>query len=825
MYFRFQQQQSLLQINDNFAHLVEIDNQGNMLFEFTYVVPQLKVVAANALTVNVSVETRQFAPKRLLGTSSRGNIDVRGLIANVQTAITDAKSTLQQRLKYTIATRVSDITAGINNEIVPQLRGRASVKDVPYFTQPTLSVVPAAQVKQTNDPQPVLHLVTNTLAIADLPMILSSSKLEDPQMLIDDMITRQGLDPTYIFQLASRSSSEHATRGGMLSPHGPEERSNDLATRLLHYFLFPLSADMTPTSTDELSDSDQVTVLQPVTDDGLEITVPVTILRSLLKREGGSTATQLHVTFDLIDSDTNLAIDSVTKPLDITKHVRIYYTPKIAPSVKVVPSSFGGYVNLEIKQLDKTATEIDVFKKHIWIASTDVDDYQLIGQYSLTSHNQPISIRVEQPQTSPVIYRVVPRGKQSILSSEFTNVVVKPARYYPIKSISLTAHQVDNGMQLEVRNLPSKVVAIQFLRWNLTTFDDSYTTVGTDVSFIDDATRIADMLMLIDSDVMSNNTYRYQARLIFKDGHTDDYADATIEFIEPEPGQVTTTITNLLIDYSSVLNVKFSIQTTAVDTDIDVFKKMLDAQGLTQYFTGDIANQRDELQRAIAHLIYRVDLTAGARECFGIFSTNDFDDAALRNNQAVQPLEYGHNYRYEIYPLLRAPETLLDSFIKTLIDDVTKKQYSFHPAKFLHPYALDEGVLVTSAGARLRYAKDPMAYGTIGAITMVEVSFDESTFKIIDATASNFDRLYNLVTWRFQGDINKVDHFLVMKDVHGIRTLLGKVHAEFFNNVCQYVHTISSHDAGSLCYVIVPVYNDYQVGSSVTTNALTVEAP
>lgn len=823
MYFRFQEKTKLLIVDDSFAHLQAIRPNGDLEFEFVYSVSQRDIVHRQASKVSVHVDSRHIVKKPLLGSTHRGQVDTAVLVSNVRTAIIDAKSTIQQRTKYQMASKESDITAHVNNDVIPQLRAKAPISTIPAFNKPRLALVSVNSVKQNNDPQPILQRITNAAIVPNLQQTLTSSQGEDARSLMHDMITRQGLDPSYVVELTSRSSSENNERGGLSNTQRAIERTTDPASRLLNLHLFPPASIAPPRTTEELVDTELVRVMQTVSDDVIEVPLTMVIPDSKLRLEG-SEVTQVYVTFDLIDSETNVALDTVVKTLDISQHLHVYYTPKEPPRVKASASEISSRVNLEIKQVDPGATEVQVFKKSFWVASATADDYSLIGTYGLTSLDQSLLIQVDLPRKSPVIYRVVSRGRQSMQSFEYTNVAVKPARFSPVKSVSLSAISTSTGIQLQARSIPPTVVAIQFIRWNLTTFDSDYTTVGDDVGFVDDASRQADLVATIDTDVSPNNIYRYVARLIFKDGNHSDFGDTTIEFIQPSPGEVDTRIESLVVSHDTSPNVAFDITTVTVDTDLDVVKNMIDNLGLTEFFVGDIQAQRDQLKQLIAHSVQRVDLNTGLREDFGILTATHFDDAALRKNQAIQPLEYGHRYRYEVYPLLRAAETMFDDFRKDAVDQVTKKPYTFSPSKFLHPITLNRGVIVTSAGANQRYAKDPMAYGVIGSNTFTEVSFDLDTAKVIEPTAAKFDRYLNVVSWKVLGDINQVDHFLVMKEVHGIRTLIGKTHSGFAYGSCQYIHPTSGHDIGALKYVIVPVMDDYRLGAAALTNTVIVES-
>lgn len=822
MYFRQQQTLQLLTIEDDFAHLSQVLGNGDLVFQFVYTVSQSDVVKNNIAKCTVTVETQTITKKPLLGTTQKGMVDTRALVNNIRTASIDAKSTQQQQLRYTIATVDSDITAFINNDVIPQLRAQAPVSSIPQFNKSRLVLTSANTVKQNNAPQPVLQRISNSSAVPDVLTELSASVVTDARALMVEMITRQGLDPSYILSLTPRASSAYATHGGLSNTQQAIEKTTDPASQLLNLNLFATTTNVPPNTTEDIVSTDLVQVLQIVSDDTLDIPVNVTIPNAQLY-SAGSPVTQVYVTFELVNSTTGMATDSITKILDITKYVQVYYTPRKPPRVKACTSSSSTRVNLEITQVDTGASQVQVYSKNVWTSSAEVDTYTLLGEYALTSNDQALIVQVNRPINSTAIYRVIAVGQQSTVGYEYTNVAIKPARYSPVQAVSLTAIQVDLGIQVETRKIPTNVVGIQILRWNMTTFDQCPTTVNSDVGFVDDSIRKADLMTTIDNDVDDGNIYRYVARLIYKDGNRKDFGEALINFVQPAPGQLNTTVTNLVVSNATTPNVTFNISTVASATNMDMIKQMLGNQGLTDLFTGDVAAQRDELASLVAHSIERVNLNTGERESFGPQTTLTFDDDALSKNQAVKPLAYGHKYRYEIYPLLRAPETMFDDFVKSSVDAVTKKPYTFSPAKYLHPMALNEGTLVTTTGAAQRYAKQPMSFGVIGDITTVEVSFDDNAAQITNATATYFDRYLNVITWGVQGDITQVDSFIIMKQVHGVRSTLGMVHSEFPLGSCQFIHSITNDDVGALQYIIVPIMNDYTLGAETPTNTLAIE--
>jgi hypothetical protein len=827
MYFRYQQTANLITVADNYADLVNIDDNGDMQFTFTYTVNPGHALNHGSHIVNVQVLSRYVAQVPLLGNTHRGMVDNQTLVDNIRELLPHAKQAVKQRTTYVMAHRSSNILSYVNNEVIRQLLARVDASTIQQLNTPELKVVQAGDVKQSNNPQPLLQRIAMSLLVPDVSMQLSGSAAVVAKSLAEDMISRQGLDPSYILSLTPRSSSESQTLHGLSNTSRAIEQVTDPATQLLNFHLFPPTSEVPPTTTDDVSDTELVQVLRTVTHDTVEISVPVTIPASKLRLESAD-ITNAFVQFDLVNSETNEPVDRVIKTLNIAREMQVYSTPVRPPILKAAVTPNSTYGTLQIRQVDPGATSVEVYKRVLRTASAQPEPYSLVGTYSLTSQQEALQIKVDVPLLSTAIYRVIPVGIQDTQGFEFSNVVLKPPHYTPLRSVALTGLQIDKGIQLEVRNIPQRCVAIQFLRWNMTTFQNVAcpTFVKGDAAFIDAAARQADLITVTDTDIQVENVYRYVARLIYLDGDVEDFGHVLLGFVQPAPGQVATTITNLVVTHDNVPDVSFTINTVTSATNMDAIKSMLTNQDLLQYFQGDIQAQRDQLTNIIAHTIDRVDLTTGTRESFGTVTVSDFTDSALRKSQAVSALQYGHDYRYEIYPLLRAPETMFDSLVKSAVDPTTRKSYTYNPSKFLHPLALgSQGVIVSPDGAQRVYGKDPMSFGVVGSITTVRASFDNDIARVINQIVTPFNRSLNIITWQVQGDIAQIDHFLVMKTVNGVRTTVGKAHSEFPYGACQYFHQVNKRDDGAVSYVIVPVMNDYQVGPAVTTNTVLVDAP
>lgn len=817
MYYRVERRFNLLHIEDTFASLKSIKEDGNLEFEFRYVVSQSDSIIRGAVTVDVSVFTRTVKKRPILGVNQIGKIDSRELIGNILSDMPAAKSALKSQENYVLSTRKSDISAAINNESITQIKAGVQIKNISSMYSSRLKSVTAGSLQEANDNKPVLDNLD--LKVNNVYNSISASLDEKPQSLAHDLILKRGIDPSAVNDITSKMMHSYESFHGTLRPsirfepdHGTLSRLHNQLTQ--HPGLLDRSMFATDVEEHKLMD---VVVTEPI--DNVEIPVRM-VFKPPSKKAGSRDSSSVFVKFQLLDSKTGTALDTVIKPLDVPTHIRIFNTPISAPIVKSTRAEISSRVNLLITQTDSRANEVHVYKKNIYTSVTDVDDYTLIGIYPVTG-SQHALVQVDMPVYNAAIYRVIP-AFSGMLGFSYSNVVVNPKKYRPIRAVSLTAKIVDNGISIEARKLPPNATSIQFLQRNLTIFQKKFDPIGSP-QLIDDVARQSDHLSITTLDVQDNNIYEFAVMLYHKSGTQELTANEIIEYVIATPGKVDIKVTDITVNHDSAPNVTFNVNLSVLDSNLDAIKKLMENQGIKSYFEDDIATQRDQLKSLLAYSLHRVDLTTGEREDFGVITQSEFNDSDVRKNYATRALRYGHRYRYVITAVSRTSETVLESFQKKITDDVTKKQYMFKPSKFLHPLTLRRGLLISPNGLKTRYSKSTFEHGTLGSTTSVEISFDDNPIRVVESSASQFNKYLNLVSWRVDGPVEKLDHFVIMKEVHGIRVMLGTAHSSFDHGNCQWIHNLTPHDRGEIKYVIVPVLNDYNQGQSVITNSLLIE--
>lgn len=820
MFYKFLRRYNILKVDDTFARLTSVLDTGDLTFEFEYSLSQSDAMQRDAIRVNISVVSSVIRKKSVLAESSRGFTDTRALIKNVLTQMPDVKSTIKKQGELVMAQKNSDVTSKINNEVISQLSNGTPPAQLQQLNKTVYKKMPVSLLKSNNITYP-MHCIAH-VNVASIAAVVSESLTRDSRTLMHDMVLRQGIDPSQITTMMARTLSFDNAVQGTVRPAAALEQASDPSIKLLNQRLFSVSRSPQAKTTNDLSDDQLVNVLVNEPEIDVSIKTKITIPAARRKIENNRDATNVIVKFVLTDISTGATVDTVSKQLDIAKHLQLYNTPRLPPRVKISRSEISTRANLEIYQVDPNAVAVQVFKKNVYTCVPDVDSYTLVGTYDIKSTDQSLLIQVDQPRSFASAYRVIAVGDHGTQGFEFENVIVKPTHYVPITFISLNAMLVDTGIKLEARQIPPDVIAIQFLARNVS-IDKSTWYLIDEPQLITTQVKNADYVTIIDANVYDTWVYEYAARLFYRTGTQVDVGSAVVEFIKREPDKFNVKIGSVQVNrnYTSI-DATFSIATKIADTHLDVVSSLLNQQGNLKYFEENVKAERDQLKSVVAHNVQRINLTTGQRENFGTITDSQFSDTTNGKAAGVSPLQANNKYRYEITPLVRAPQTLFEKLVVDEVDSTTKKPYAFQPSKFLHPLTLKTGTITSPVGVKVQHAKDEMQLGAAGQTHSVDVSFNDKTPTIVDANATRIDDTLVTLAWRISGAIDEIDHFLVMQEIHGERHIIGKAHSEFLNGMCQYLHTVTSDDIGSVVYIITPIFNDYTTGAETQTNAVVV---
>lgn len=792
MYFRRSTQSTArLKIDDRYATLKRINNDGSYTFEFSYEIDRAELVKNNATYVDITIYDR--APNSV---TQQTDVTTNDLALHMQTSVTAAKMAHESKKNYVLLKRRSDVTKHINNVTA------SDITRIEYKRQPRLRHV--GELHRNNDVRPVTRLTKVTGDTVDDNVSIRQLSLR---------AIRLGVDPSSIVDHGAMVLSE---RNGAMGTLSNNQRSVTPSVYSLYNKLASSVQASSISNTLQLDGSDQIVSYDTMPSNSVKVIDSVTFKT---KREDTS---NVFVVFELFDAKTGATIESITKLLYVSKHVSVYTSVLKPPTVKVSKRSSGYDANIEIVQRCNVANGIEVFKKVVSTITNDRLDYMYVGSIDM-SCGDARSITVTQLHNSTSVYRFVPtcNGKKG---SAYTNAVVKPAHTTFARAVVLLATPIDskkkigNGVQLEALHIPDDVVSAQFLQRNMSTLQKNYVPIGVPV-LITEQTRASDYVSNVATDVIDGDVYEFAVKLIYRFGDEKIVSSVIHEHLVPAPNKIDVNISNTLFDYGAEPNVSFDVSLDYVDNSFEEIKTALERQGIKEYFDGDIQKQREQLKWLLAYSVKRIDMSTGDVDDMGIITSTNFSDKLVRNKRPAKKLERGKTYRYVIEVMTRAPETLFEQLKKVSVDETTRKKYVFKPSKFHHPIVFKTGTLTSPAGLRTNHAKSFLAHGLLGTSVKLDVTFGDNHVNIVSVNATPFDSSRVVVTWQTHGDASLIDHYIVLRDVNGIRELVGKVHSQDSNNKA-YVHVLDRDEVGKCRYGIIPVMHDYSQGNVSMSNSV-----
>jgi hypothetical protein len=236
----------------------------------------------------------------------------------------------------------------------------------------------------------------------------------------------------------------------------------------------------------------------------------------------------------------------------------------------------------------------------------------------------------------------------------------------------------------------------------------------------------------------------------------------------------------------------------------------------------EVAALRDrpaEFDKFIAFSIIRYNLDRGHVDNLGIIANGEtFVDSSRSLQVSAQQLIQGDRYKYVIYPLVRNPYDVINENVE-LRDQETRKMYKINPRKHHHPLTLIKGSVITKRFLD-KNPKDDMLYGSIGTSIEVDIITPKNLPKIQNFIVSFLDKKRLILSWSLSGETTLVDHFILMKEINGVKSIIGKSHC--FDDNLDFIHELTNHDLGNVRFVLNPIYQDYSSGASEASNYILI---
>lgn len=781
--------------DDDFLTLINVDGE-KLTFELKYLFDQEVGIKKNI--TNIVVEVAKDPPPSFSMVPTSKVINAKSILQfkNAHTAL------IKQYIENSVLLSItSDPTKNISNEVVPYYNRGYTTEQIPQLKKTEIVSVRTSDAVNPLSPVNAQH----DLAVYN-----------ETQQQIAEQLLLNGYDPSSAYTMNELGLTlTEAYRG--VHHQSPTEFKSLVEKALYKYKKLPhlkpiiqkFYGESGVVVDDDVS-PDTYTIHRALVD-ARHVSVQDT-LRLVLDSK---TPDSLILTLRVRDS-AGVTIQQLSRVFYPREYVKYYSIPVKPPIVKLSAHSNKAYATLAVKQVDPSAARIRLYKRVYDHHELSDEPFVLISEFDLNRAKGWMQVPVETSLGNTTIYRLVPTNEHGAIGTDFASIVVKPKMTNSsIRRVVMTAKAQSKSVLLEISKLPSDVVSFQIMREDITV--DKGTLEFVEKPILVETPDPNRVYTQEDTSVKNNHVYAYYVRLYRRNGSHErrlvmhyEHVPLVENIVETNLVDATTTFT------SNGYDVKFMIKTSVIKTKIDQIKLLLEKQGLYNIFSSDVADVREQLGKLISHNVKRVDLTSGHVENFGTVDGDSFSDLALRKITGVSDLRVGRKYRYIVTPLLRAPETLLESYVKSSTDSYTNRLYSYKPFKFLHPVVAQRGNIVTPSSIQRNYSKDPMTFGEIGAYTIIEIALDKEKSNVTNAIRQKRGSDVDVLTWSIQGLSKDVDHFQIITEHGGRKSIIGKSTCVPETENFVYVRRLNQMEIGlDIRYYICPVYLDFSRGNEI----------
>jgi len=134
---------------------------------------------------------------------------------------------------------------------------------------------------------------------------------------------------------------------------------------------------------------------------------------------------EFFLIFELED-DSGIKVQTLSRAVAHEKFVSTIQVPTIPPDLIAMTISQLGKTVLNVKQKDKNATSVNVYRREIKKGMPSIDaEYDFVGNASCIYGKDFIKIEDVHASINPIAYRVVPVNSNGILGAEFSSTIVR----------------------------------------------------------------------------------------------------------------------------------------------------------------------------------------------------------------------------------------------------------------------------------------------------------------------------------------------------------------------------------------------------------------
>lgn len=528
---------------------------------------------------------------------------------------------------------------------------------------------------------------------------------------------------------------------------------------------------------------------------------------------------QLKITFDLYKKDENIPTESLETDLNVKRHFDAFEIIKRPPIVTEINGLQFPTVGILIKDKEENG-KISYFNVYIKYISKkgEVKPYELIRTIENNLYpGSAIEIKNIRLQDNFAIIRVVPADISGKESNVFTNLVIGKS-HLSINKTSIICKNIIDASSIEIT-----VYNISKNTSKLTLWKRSVSPGNFNGNFIEAEEKIVNanntIITFTDTNPSSYMEY-YVSFYTTKSEAVKEFTDVVL--ISNRSFSVTSNDVSVSLTNQITVNdtVSFELNTSVKHNEnkrlYDLLTKNKELKELydTLLNPSNSNNMRDDNKPLYAdlyiHKIVRTDINTGELSTFDLITDGNFsDDNSSRSKNNISPINPQHSYVYQVFTYEKNPETLLKNYVKKVSKD--GKSFYYHPYKWNNSEINGTLTMPKTDGEDLPIVNfdDNLTSNLLGEKARIEIKGSGLVdfASITNVTHTRIDRNTIKIEWEINvlKYSNSYDSFVVLKEVNGFRSIVGKTKSNYI------YHELKEIDVGSVYYTVIPITLDYNI--------------
>lgn len=522
---------------------------------------------------------------------------------------------------------------------------------------------------------------------------------------------------------------------------------------------------------------------------------------------------------------SEVPIERQVKILNVEKHLKFFRIPLLAPNLTVLNEEVEAHQNDPlsnyVKILKKEITNNGVCTKY----SSALEDY--VEQENSCSITEPL-----QDNRFSIFKCISGDANSTTLNPKVSGVVMGTLPFIDTLTMVVSDKMGNSdGVEINVKNPPNFARQFQVSKkiWNGSSFSEKVVVVPFR-DFDGESTLVLDQTVLngeICEYILDYKTETGEVRHSgFKHHHYKKMKNLNLNVSISDP---------IISVNQGKSALRFNIETKIESTQDDKVRSLLDQIGAPKVLSDSLQSLEvsDKFSDLFYHKVVRTNLKTGQKEYFEELDVNAsfnsikgtqslVDDITNRTKGSIDDIDPNTDYLYEVRTFLRNPLSLTKNFVQKVVVPPTSGKaspriYYFKPFKWRQPAVLEDGTIPAVDDFNNLLTKKFDEDGEIGVTARYLLSGAKKGIFASSLSAERIDLNKVRITWQIEGNEDDFDHFVVMKEVSGVRRFIGAVTGQ------EVFDILGNDDVGTIIYYVVPIMYDFSVGNAVRANTIIVD--